>query len=97
MPTPSNNRKMKTQFELLKNGCVATTVWANPTKREIYPANRNSFGYNAEYHFGDEFYNKYGKDLKVNPGKVARGLFYSARSMESVGFQLVMRGKLPLW
>ena len=89
---------MKTQFELLKNGCVATTVWANPTTKEIYPANRNPFGHNAEYHFNDEFYNKYGKDLKINQGRGNyRRFYYSARSMESVGFQLVMRGKLPLW
>lgn len=88
---------MTNTFELLKNGKVATAVWANATTKEIYPANRNSFGYNAQYHYGDAFYNKYGKDLKTNAGKVARGLFYSAMSMESVGFRLVVRGQQPLW
>ena len=87
---------MKTQFELLKNGKVSTAVWANPTTKEIYPANRNSFGYNAQYRH-DEFYAKYGKDMKTNAGKVARGLFYSQRSMENAGFKLVTRGQYPLW
>jgi ABC-type Fe3+ transport system substrate-binding protein len=88
---------MTNTFELLKNGKVSTAVWANPTTKEIYPANRNSFGYNAQYHYGDDFYSKYGKGLKTNAGKVARGLFYSAMSMESVGFKLVVRGSQPLW
>ena len=34
---------MKTNFELLKNGKVAVTVWANQETKEIYPANSNSF------------------------------------------------------
>ena len=88
---------MTNTFNLLKNGKVATAVWANPTTKEIYPANRNSFGYNAQHRYNDEFYQKYGKDLKLNAGKVARGRFYSQRSMESVGFKLVMRGDIPLW
>ena len=89
---------MKTTFELLKNGKVATAVWANPSTKEIYPANRNSFGYNAEYHFKDEFYLKYGKYLKINQGRVDYTRFYySAKSMESVGFQLITRGQYPLW
>ena len=88
---------MTNTFNLLKNGKVANAVWANPTTKEIYPSNRNSFGYNAQRRLGDDFYNKYGKDLKVNPGKVARGYFYSAKSMESVGFKLVVRGEMPLW
>lgn len=89
---------MKTQFDLLKNGKVATTVWANKETKEIYPANRNSFGYNAEYHLCDDFYNKYGCNLKTNQGKSnPRMFYYSAKSMESVGFRLVMRGADPLW
>lgn len=89
---------MKTTFETLKNGKNATTVWANATTKEIYPANRNSFGYNAEYHLGDAFYNKYGKDLKTTQGKSDfRKFYYSAKSMESVGFKLVLRGENTLW
>lgn len=89
---------MKNTFETLKNGKVAVTVWANPVTKEIYPANRNSFGYNALYTLGDDFYNKYGKNLKHNQGKVDYSKFYySAKSMESVGFKLVTRGEMPLW
>jgi len=89
---------MKTTFETLKNGKNSVAVWANTTTKEIYPANRNSFGYNAEYHLGDAFYNKYGKSLKTTQGKSdSRKFYYSAKSMESVGFQLVLRGEAPLW
>jgi hypothetical protein len=89
---------MKNTFELLKNGKVATAVWANPTTKEIYPANRNSFGWNARQIIGNDFFNKYGKDLKTTQGRVDyRSFFYSARSMESVGFKLILRGQMPLW
>jgi hypothetical protein len=89
---------MKTTFTTLKNGNNAETVWANPTTKEIYPANRNSFGYNALSVIGDDFYNKYGKSLKTNQGKSDyRKFYYSAKSMESVGFQLVLRGTKILW
>lgn len=89
---------MKTTFDTLKNGKNATTVWANPTTKEIYPANRNSFGYNAEYHLGDDFYNKYGKNLKTTQGKAdCRKFYYSAKSMESVGFKLVLRCENPIF
>ena len=89
---------MTTKFELLKNGNVAKTVWANPTTKEIYPANRNSFGHNAEYRLGDDFYMKYGKNLKQNQGKGDYSRFYySAKSMESIGFKLVKKGDQPLW
>lgn len=89
---------MKAKFELLKNGKVATAVWANPKTKEIYPANKNSFGYNVEYKLADWFYNKYGKNLKQNQGKGNYTKFYySAKSMESVGFKLVTRGEMPLW
>lgn len=89
---------MNNAFELLKNGKVATAVWANPATKEIYPANRNSFGWNAEYFLGNAFYDKYGKDLKTTQGRVNfRRFFYSAASMESVGFKLVLRGENPLW
>jgi hypothetical protein len=89
---------MKNTFDLLKNGKVATAVWANPTTNETYPANRNSFGWNAERVIGDAFYQKYGVDLKTTQGRVNyRRFFYSAKSMESVGFKLVLRGELPLW
>jgi len=88
---------MKSQFELLKSGKVAQTVWANPTTKEIYPANKNSFGYNAIHRY-DEFREKYGKNLKINQGKSDYTQFtYSAKSMESVGFKLVKRGEMPLW
>ena len=89
---------MNTNFDLLKNGKVAVAVWANPTTKEIYPANKNSFGYNAEEHFGDAFYNKYGCHLKTNQGKSDyRKFYYSAKSMESIGFILVKRGENPLF
>lgn len=89
---------MTTKFDLLKNGNVATTVWANPTTKEIYPANRNSFGYNAEYKLGNSFYEKYGKNMKINQGKGDYTKFYySAKSMNEVGFVLVTRGTKPLW
>ena len=38
---------MKTSFDLLKNANNATAVWANVNTKETYPANRNSFGWNA--------------------------------------------------
>lgn len=89
---------MKTNFNLLKNGKVSVSVWANLQTKEIYPANRNSFGYNAEYHLGDAFYEKYGKNLKTTQGKADyRKFYYSAKTMESIGFQLVLRGEQPLW
>lgn len=89
---------MKTSFDLLKNGKVGTAVWANPTTKETYPANRNSFGWNAEYHLGNAFYEKYGKNLKTTQGRAnSRMFYYSAKSMESVGFKLVLRGEMPLW
>lgn len=89
---------MKAVFETLKNGKNSTAVWANVATKEICPANRNSFGYNAEYHLGDAFYNKYGKDLKTTQGKSnPRKFYYSAKSMENLGFQLVLRGEAPLW
>lgn len=89
---------MKNTFDLLKNGKVATAVWANPTTKETYPANRNSFGWNAEQVIGNAFYHKYGVDLKTTQGRVNyRRFFYSAKSMESVGFKLVLRGQDPLW
>jgi hypothetical protein len=90
---------MKTsKFDLLKNGNVKNTVWANPTTKEIYPANKNRFGYNALSVIGDEFYQKYGKNLKTNQGKSDYTKFYySAKSMESVGFRLVLRGTSPIF
>ena len=89
---------MKTQFETLKNGKVAVTVWANTSTKEIYPANRNSFGYNALVS-NDEFYKKYDKNMKRNAPKSPLGgsYSYSFKSMEEIGFQLVMRGDDPLW
>ena len=89
---------MKTNFELLKNGNCSENVWANPTTKEIYPANKNSFGFNAQYRLGDEFWKKYGRNLKTNQGKSDyTKFFYSAKSMESVGFKLVKRSEKPLW
>ena len=89
---------MKTNFDLMKNGKVATTVWANKETKEIYEANRNSFGYNAECKNCDWFFEKYGCDLKTSRGVANRFKFYySAAQMESAGFQLVKRGDNPLW
>lgn len=89
---------MKNQFELTKKGTVKVTVWANPTTQEIYPANRNSFGYNANYDITTEFYAKYGKNLKTSQGKAdARKFYYSSNEMRKAGFQLVYRGSYPLW
>ena len=89
---------MKAIFTTLKNGNSAETVFANPITKEIYPANRNAFGYNAECRLGDDFYKKYGKNMKTTQGKSDYSRFYySAKSMESVGFQLVMRGGEILW
>ena len=90
---------METTFTTLKNGKNAVAVWANPTTKEIYPANRNSFGYNALYNLGDVFFEKYGQGLKINQSKGNHGrtFSYSAKSMESVGFQLVLRGENRLW
>jgi len=89
---------MKTTFDLLKNGKVQITVWANAATKEIYYANRNSFGYNAIWHLGDAFYKKYGNKMKVNQGKSDNRMFYySAKSMENAGFRLVKRGESPLW
>ena len=89
---------MKNQFNLLKNGKVAYTVWANPMTKEIYPANKNCFGYNAEYHLGDWFYEKYGKNMKHTQGRADyRRFYYSAKSMEDAGFTLVLRGSQPLF
>jgi hypothetical protein len=89
---------MKNQFELLKNGNVSVAVWANVDTKEIYPANRNSFGYNALFVRGDEFYKKYGQNMKVNQGKGRfSGFSYSAKSMNEAGFTLLTRGEKPLW
>ena len=89
---------MKTNFDLLKNGKVAQTVWANKTTKEIFPANRNSFGYNMNANLV-EFSKAYGHlDLKKHQGKGDYSMFYhSAKQMESLGFQLVKRGENPLW
>ena len=89
---------MKTNFDLLKNGNVAKTVWANEETKEIYPANNNSFGYNALMNRNDSFYKKYGVNFKISWTKSYHSLpCYSAKQMQSVGFQLVKRGELPLW
>ena len=91
---------MTTSFELLKNGMNAKAVWANPQTKEIYPANRNSFGWNAcAADYGTPFYEKYGRNMKINQGRGSnyRNYYYSARSMQEMGFKLVMRGENPLW
>lgn len=89
---------MKTQFEILKNGKVKVTVWANAATKEIVTANRNSFGYNYMKGIDSEFDKKYGCNLKSEQGKSNYRYFYnSAKSMQSVGFKLVMRGEKPLW
>jgi len=90
--------KMKTTFTTLKNGKNDTTVFANPITKEIVLANRNSFGYNVLAQIGNDFYNKYGKNLKTSQGKSDYTKFYySQKSMESVGFVLVKRGEMPLF
>lgn len=90
---------MKNQFELLKNGKNANAVWANPETKEIYPANRNSFGYNAlQAGYETEFYKKYGCNMNLNRPNTRYGQYsYSARQMEAIGFKLVMRGQSPLF
>lgn len=89
---------MKTQFDLLKNGKVATTVWANKETKEIVVANRNCFGWNMLRGFDKEFDTLYGNDMKINQCKGNyRGFSYSAKSMEEKGFNLIMRGADPLW
>ena len=89
---------MKTQFELLKNGNSAATVWANPTTKEIVIANRNSFGYNMLRGMDSEFDKKYGNNMKINQCKGNyRAFSYSAKSMEEAGFKLVKRGTVALW
>ena len=98
MKTNFDLLKMKTNFDLLKNGKVSVSVWANPQTKEIYPANKNSFGHNAEHHHGNAFYARYGKNLKKTQGRADyRKFYYSAKTMESIGFQLVWRGEQPLW
>ena len=89
---------MKTNFDLMKNGSVSKTVWANPETKEVYPANSNPFGYNALLDRGDDFYKKYGVNLKVSWTKSVHSQpCYSAKQMQSVGFELVKRGDKPLW
>ena len=89
---------MKTTFTTLKNGKNAIAVFANPTTKEIVLANRNSFGFNVETRIDAEFDSKYGKSLKINQGKSDyRKFYYSAKSVESLGFQLVKRGENPLF
>ena len=89
---------MKTNFDLLKNGKVSKTVWANVETKEIYQANSNSFGYNALMDRDDDFYKKYGVNLKISWTKSYHSLpCYSAKQMQSVGFVLVKRGEVPLW
>jgi hypothetical protein len=83
---------------ILKNGKVATTVWANLKTKELYIANRNSFGYNALSIVGDWFYAKYGRGMKTTQGRADSSKFYySAKSMENAGFQLLKRGEVPLF
>jgi len=89
---------MENKFNILKNGKVGVSVWANATTKEIYPANRNSFGYNAQYDLNSWFWDKYGKNMKTTQGKSDYTKFYySAKSMQDAGFQLVLRGQNPLW
>lgn len=89
---------MKTTFTTLKNGKNAIAVFANPATKEIVLANRNSFGFNVETRTDVDFDLKYGKNLKTNQGKSDyRKFYYSAKSVESLGFQLVKRGENPLF
>lgn len=89
---------MKANFDLLKNGKVSKTIWANVETKEVYPAHQSSFGYNALMDYRDEFYNKYGHKMSVSWTKGLRPMpCYSAKQMQSAGFQLVKRGESPLW
>mgnify|MGYP003613906598 CR=1 FL=1 len=89
---------MKTNFDLLKNGKNSQAVWANKETKEIVVANRNTFGYNCTRGFDAQFDRKYGDNLKTTQGRGNFHYFYySANSMQSVGFELVMRGNQPLW
>jgi hypothetical protein len=89
---------MRTQFETLKNGKNAKTVWANVQTKEIVNANRNPFGHNCTRGLDHDFDRKYGDFMKTTQGRSNYHYFYySARSMESIGFKLVLRGEMPLW
>ena len=89
---------MKANFDLLKNGKVSKTIWANVETKEVYPAHQSSFGYNALMDYSDEFYNKYGHKMSVSWTKgLCPRPCYSAKQMQSAGFQLVKRGESPLW
>ena len=90
---------MKTQFETLKNGTNAKTVWANPSTKEITSADKNSFGYNKLAGIMDKEFNaKYGVNMKKNISKSTPYHFsYSAKQMQEIGFILVKRGENTLW
>ena len=89
---------MENSFSTLKNGKVSASVWAKKETKEIYPANKNSFGFNAVQDFRTEFYNKYGCKMKANQGKSDTSKFYfSQKSMNEAGFILVKRGENKLW
>jgi len=88
---------LTSEFRLMGNGKVAVAVWANPSTKEVYPANRTPWNFNAP-HSLDGFYAKYGKGLRLSQGKGNyRAFYYSAAQMRALGFQLVKRGESPLW
>ena len=84
---------MKNQFETLKNGKNAQTVFANPTTKQIVIANKNSFGFNVICGSDKEF-DIIADGLKRNQGKSNYSQFsYSEKAVESLGFILVKRGE----
>lgn len=88
---------MKTIFTTLKNGKNSESVFANPSTKQIVSANKNSFGFNVICYKDREF-DALATNLKRNQGKSDYTQFtYSQRDVESLGFQLVKRGDLPLW
>lgn len=88
---------MKAAFETLKNGKNAVTVFANKTTKQIVKANRNSFGHNVICGL-DEDFGRLAINLKKNQGKADyRQFTYSQKDVESLGFELVKRGEMPLW
>jgi len=85
---------MKNQFETLKNGKNAKTVFANPETKQIVVANKNSFGHNVICGSDVEFDNLARTyNLKRNQGKSDYTQFsFSQKDVESLGFILIKRG-----
>lgn len=100
--TKEMKTNITTEFKLFKNGKVTETCYANALTKEIYPANSTGYGYNAICDTDDDFFAKYGKDLKqtkLTTKNNSRYLvkYYSDSQMNNAGFKLVFRGSKPLF